>query len=243
MDKGYYKKRNWKGVENVLDAGCGTGKITKMLSSLITEGKLYAIDNDPNMILKAKENLCNIKNVKVIRCDLASIELDNIPIKFDVIFSNAVLHWILDHYTVLRKFYALLNFNGQLLIQCGGYGNLKKSIAIFNYIKESPEFIQYFANWQKSWYFAKPEKTKNILKEIGYKDVDVYLKKVLVNFESKEEYSIFLKTIVLRPYLKYLPGKTLQNKFLEKILSHIEKNSPRLMWNLDYVRLNIFAKK
>ena len=92
------KQRKWSGNEAVLDAGCGSGRITKMLAQLIRDGKIYAVDNDPNMIKKATEILASIGNVCIIQSDLTDADFGKMQIKFDIIFSNAVLHWILDHH-------------------------------------------------------------------------------------------------------------------------------------------------
>jgi trans-aconitate 2-methyltransferase len=80
-------KRKWTGKENILDAGCGSGRITKILSKTITDGKIYAVDNDSNMIKKATENLGVVENAKLVQTDLLNIESANMPIKLDVIFS------------------------------------------------------------------------------------------------------------------------------------------------------------
>ena len=125
--------KTWTGKETIMDAGCGSGRITKILSELAPFGKVYAIDNDQNMIKKAKDNLKGFKNVITIQSDLLDIDFNKIHSKFNIIFSNAVLHWILDHYKVFKNFYDLLLSNGQLLIQCGGYGNLQKAYIYFRY--------------------------------------------------------------------------------------------------------------
>ncbi len=236
-------QRKWSGSEAVLDAGCGTGRTTKMLSEIIRDGKIYAVDRDPNMVKKATESLANIENVRIIQSDLIDIELGNMQIKFDIIFSNAVLHWILDHYKVFKNFYNLLNPKGELLIQCGGYGNLKKTILVFNTVKDSLAFKQYFSEWKQSWNFAKPDDTKNILNDIGFKHIHVYLSNSNVNFNSKNSYLLYVKSVVLGPYLKYLPSEQLKNKFVDEILAMIDNDCPELKWNLDYVRLNILASK
>jgi trans-aconitate 2-methyltransferase len=237
------KQRKWSGNEVVLDAGCGSGRITKMLSQLIRDGKIYAVDNDPNMIKKATEILGRIENIHIIQSDLTDVHFENMQTRFDIIFSNAVLHWILDHDKVFKNFYNLLNPKGELLIQCGGFGNLKRTISVINTVKDSSGFKQYFSEWKQSWNFAKPLDTKNLLEYIGFKDVHVYLSNSNINFDSKSNYLLYVKTVVLGPYLKYLPSEQLKNKFVEAISNLIEKDYPELKWNLDYVRLNILASK
>jgi trans-aconitate 2-methyltransferase len=53
--------RNWTDKEIVIDAGCGSGRVTKMLAKEIPNGKIYAVDNDVNMIDKAKIICLNLK--------------------------------------------------------------------------------------------------------------------------------------------------------------------------------------
>lgn len=236
--------RKWTGKENLLDAGCGSGRVTRILSKVITKGKIYAIDNDSNMVKKAKENLLGIENVEVLEADLLDIGPSLIPLKFDVVFSNAVLHWISDHRQVFRNFNDLLNENGVLLIQCGGYGNLQRAIEIFDKAKALPEFSNYFTRWKNEWTFAKPMDTKNILKELGYREANVYLADAPIAFDSKGDYSVYLKTVILGPYLKHLPSEEIRVKFVDAIIALVEKHrSNPKQWTLDYVRLNIFASR
>jgi trans-aconitate 2-methyltransferase len=233
----------WTGKEIIMDAGCGSGRITKILSEIVPIGKVYAIDNDENMIDKAKNNLKDFKNVIIIKSNLLDIDFNKTQSKFNIIFSNAVLHWILDHYKAFKNFYDLLVSDGQILIQCGGYGNLQKAISIFNTIKESAEFKEFFSKWKDQWNFAKPVDTKEILKEIGYKDINVYLEDYPVTFKDKNSYSTYLKTVVLGPYLKYLPSEKLQDNFLQRIIQIKEDENNEQRLTLDYKRLNIFATK
>ena len=102
-----------------------------------------------------------------------------------------------------------------------------------------PKFSEYFSQWKIDRYYANPNETEKMLKEIGYKDIKVYLTVAPAIFNSKKDYAIYLKTVDLRPYLKYLPSEQLQNEFTNTVLSHIEKHHSNLCWNLDYVRLTI----
>jgi trans-aconitate methyltransferase len=238
--------RKWKGNETVLDAGCGSGRLTKILSIKVPHGKVIAVDSDLSMVRLAKENLVKFSNIEFTHMDISEIKLEE---KVDVVFSNAVLHWILNHKKVFERFCQILNRDGQLLIQCGGYGNLAKTLSILNKVSKSKEFYNYFCNnkdeniWNQTWYFAKKEDTEKILKEIGFRNIQVFIENKEPKFRNKEEYFLFIKTIVLIPYLKYLPNDLLKDKFAKSVVEEIETNAKELQWKLDFVRQNINAIK
>jgi trans-aconitate 2-methyltransferase len=238
--------RKWKGNEIVLDAGCGSGRLTKILSLKVPQGKVIAVDSDLSMIRLAKENLAKFSNIEFIKMDISKIELAE---KVNVVFSNATLHWILNHKKVFGRFWQILNFDGQLLVQCGGHKNLTKTLSILNKVRKSKEFYNYFCNnkgediWKQTWYFAKKEDTEKILQEIGFRNIQVFLKDREAKFSNKEKYLLFIKTIVMRPYLEYFPNDMLKDKFAKSVVEEIEDNAKELQWKLDYVRLNINAVK
>jgi trans-aconitate 2-methyltransferase len=141
--------RKWRGNEIVLDAGCGSGLLTKQLAKKVPRGKVYAVDIDSNMIKQAKNNLQFFDNVEIMQSSFTDIKLSR---KIDVIFSNSALHWVQDYRKTFQNFWKMLkpiNFGnentdisvsansnnytaggGQLLIQCGGHGNLQQTITI-----------------------------------------------------------------------------------------------------------------
>lgn len=247
--KDVLERRRWNGHEIVMDAGCGTGRVTKILAEKVGKGGLvYAVDIDANMIDQAKENLASFENVFVVESDILSVEL---PKKVDVIFSNAVLHWILDHRVLFQHFWKLLsdkeNNNENkgeriLLAQCGGYGNLSKIHTLMNQIKELSEFKIYYLNWKEPWYFAKPEDTEKLLKEIGFKNIKVYLSDGTTIFSNRSSYSRFVRNVILKPFLQYLPNEKIKARFLKTFLDNVEEGESGA-WTLDYVRLNIMAEK
>jgi trans-aconitate methyltransferase len=241
------KYRKWKGNEIVLDAGCGSGRTTRILSMKVPQGKVIAVDSDLSMIKVAKENLAKFSNIEFIKMDISEIELEE---KVDVVFSNATLHWILNHKKVFERLWQILKSEGQLLIQCGGHRDLAKTLSIFNTVSKSKEFYNYFYNnnkgediWKQTWYFAKKEDTEKILQKIGFRSIKVFLEDREAKFTNKEEYFLFIKTIVLIPYLKYLSNDILKDKFAKSVIQEIETNAKELQWKLDFVRLNIIAVK
>ncbi len=151
--QGILEWRKWHGNEIVMDAGCGSGLLTKQLAKKVPRGKVYAVDIDSNMIKQAKNNVQFLDNVEIIQSSFTDIRL---PRKMDVVFSNSALHWVQDYRKAFQNFWELLKptndsndiidisvsgnidnntaGGGQLLIQCGGHGNLQQIITILEQI-------------------------------------------------------------------------------------------------------------
>lgn len=235
--KNVLAKRAWKGSETVLDAGCGSGNLAEIIAARIPRGRLYAVDKDPGMVRYAREKLVGLHNVQVIQADLADVKL---PEKVDVVFSNAVLHWVQDHAKAFANFCSLLNKGGEFLAQCGGQGNVAKAIALLDGISAGEPFAQYFGQWQRPWHFAGPQETEKLLHDAGFRKVAAHLSIEPATFAGREQFSSFVRTAVIWPYLARLPA-ALQEQFLEAYLAECERLPQK--WVLDYVRLNIFAEK
>ncbi|HVX03288.1 MAG TPA: methyltransferase domain-containing protein [Nitrososphaera sp.] len=233
------RRNKWRGDEVVLDAGCGSGRPTRALAGKVPEGRVYAVDMDPNMVRQAQANLRDCNNVQVIQSDITRVKL---PAKVDVVFSNAVLHWIADHRAVFANFAELLKDRGQLLAQCGGQGNLESAIAILDRVASSDPFRRYFAGWKNPWNFATPDDTEKLLYEAGFRNATAKLSAAPVTFASREQFSTFVKTAVVRSHLARLPAVH-QDRFLEAYLDECERQSQQKKWLLGYVRLNITAEK
>src|ERR671911_2389166 len=249
--------RKWHGDEIVMDEGCGSGLLTKQLAKKFPRGKVYAIDIDSNMVRQARKNLQLFDNVEIIQSSFTDVRL---PQRLDVIFSNSALHWVRDHKKAFQIFWDMLkpmnvkNNNtrnmgsGQLLIQCGGYGNLQQIITMLERITHLDQFRAYFTNWKQSWYFAKPDDTDKLLKEIGYVNTRVYLNRDSVMLPNRRIYSRFIRTVVAKPYLDHLSsdnGDKLKTAFLKLFLDEVKRNSSKskTSWLLDFVRLNIVAHR
>jgi ABC-type phosphate/phosphonate transport system ATPase subunit len=135
----------------------------------------------------------------------------------------------------------------QLLIQCGGHGNLKRTILVMRRVMELNEFKEYFTNMNQSWYFAKPDDTRKLLRKIGYVNSKVYLHNDHVIMTNRKVYSRFVKTVIMKQFLECLPDDDkLRNRYLNSFLYEVERKSANRSqnpWVLDYVRLNIIADK
>lgn len=223
--------RKWQGDEIVMDAGCGTGLLTKELAKKVPRGKVYAVDIDNNMLEQARTNLRSFINVEIVNSSFIDVKL---PRKLDVIFSNSAFHWVKDHRKAFQEFWFMLketkfnenggnNVNGsyrrtssksgtgnrssrsaQLLIQCGAYGNLQNIITILDKIANSHRFRHYFIKWNKPWHFANPEETDKLLDELGYVSRNVYSMNDYIVLPNRDMYYEFIKTVVMKSYLDHL---------------------------------------
>jgi trans-aconitate 2-methyltransferase len=233
------EKRSWVGNEIVMDAGAGSGNLTKILADKVPNGKIYAVDADSNMIQQAKYNLSGYKNVQVIH---ASMEDVNLPTELDVIFSNAALHWVLDQEGIFSHFWRLLKPNGgELLLDYGGHGNLDRMISIIFKLKQSDQFREHFVNWKKSWYFPKPDETEKQLHKLKFGDIQVSLLTQTTIFPDRQSFATFVKTVIMKPILGYVPNDKKREEFLHALLNEFERSG--WGWSLDFVRLSVSARK
>jgi trans-aconitate 2-methyltransferase len=215
--------------ETVIDAGCGSGRVTAELVKRVPGGSVLAVDGSPAMIEQARERLGDSAGYLVT--DLSELEI-NEPV--DLIFSTATFHWILDHDRLFARLRAALRPGGRLIAQCGGQGNVAEHAKAIAEVAARPEFSAHLEQMTGMWNFAAPEETERRLLAAGFDDVRCWLEPKPVTPERPLE---FTSTVTLGPLLAQLPEE-LRRPFAETIL---EISAEPL--TLDYVRLNIEARR
>jgi trans-aconitate methyltransferase len=113
------------GHESILDLGCGTGLITRELAKRVPYGHVVGIDNSSSMLEAAERN--KTANMDLKLRDINEIVFDG---EFDIVFSNAALHWLRDHEKLLEKIYHALKPGGFMRVQFGGEGNISTFIEV-----------------------------------------------------------------------------------------------------------------
>jgi trans-aconitate 2-methyltransferase len=216
-----------RGDEVVLDAGCGSGRVTAELAKRVPRGRVIAVDGSEAMIEKARERLG--ENVTYIVTDLSELEVAE-PV--DLIFSTATLHWILDHDQLFAQLRGAIRPGGRLVAQCGGAGNVAEHAAVIAEVAARPEFASHLTQAKGLWNFAAPEKTEERLKRAGFAEARCWLQPKPV---QPQDPLAFTSTVTLGPLLSQLP-EDLRRPFAEAILERSEK--PLV---LEYIRLNIEA--
>ncbi len=106
------------GDEVVLDAGCGSGRVTEALLARLPHGRVIALDASESMVAAARGRLAEqAARVDFRVGDLLELELQA-PV--DAVLSTATFHWISDHEHLFARLRGALRAGGRLVAQCGG---------------------------------------------------------------------------------------------------------------------------
>jgi trans-aconitate 2-methyltransferase len=219
-----------RGDETVLDAGCGSGRVTKALLERLPEGRVIALDSSASMIAAARERLgCDDGRLELRHGDLLKLELEA-PV--DAILSTATFHWIGDHDALFARLRAALRPGGQLVAQCGGEGNIDVLRGKAAELLAADPYARHFVDWEAPWNYAGPGATRRRLLYAGFRTAECWLTPAPRQPEHPRE---FLTTIVLGPHVQRLPEE-LRDPFIDELIPRL--GEPVVV---DYVRLNIDA--
>jgi trans-aconitate 2-methyltransferase len=222
------------GAALVLDAGCGTGRITEEVLDRLAEARVVALDGSRRMLDEAARRLApavEAGRVTFVHADLGRpLPLDT-PV--DAIVSTATFHWVLDHDALFRNLAAALRPGGQLVAQCGGAGNVASVVAALESLGETVNPLHGAGH---PWNFATVDDTRDRLAAAGFTDVQTWITEEPTPFEQGPPLEEFLGTVVLGCHLERLPSAD-RPAFVKRVAAALP--SPVL----DYVRLNIVARR
>lgn len=216
------------GDEAVLDAGCGSGRVTSLLVERLPEGRVVAVDGSSSMVEKVRDVLRPRDEARV--ADLAELRLEQ---SVDAVFSCAVFHWVLDHDSLFRALGGVLRPGGRMAAQCGGAGNIDRLREVTRGVQEREPYAAHFAGFDEPWNYAGAEETEERLAAAGFAAARCWLQPWRVMPPSPAEY---LATVCLGPHVDRLP-EDLREPFVADVLA--AEPEPLA---LDYVRLNIEAR-
>jgi trans-aconitate methyltransferase len=229
-----------RGNERVLDAGCGTGRLTRDLLEALPRGQVVALDISQNMIEAAHAYLEPDfgSRVEFVCCDLLDLAFEP---EFDLIFSTASFHWVLDHNRLFRNLYRALRPGGWLIAQCGGGRNLARLLARVAHLMESAEYAVYFAGYRFPWEFSDAETAANRMRKAGFEQVETSLEEAPTKFETASEFQSFVESVILHRHLERLPQAELRQNFLAELTRQAANDNPPFL--LDYWRLNLKGRR
>ena len=228
-----------EGDELVLDAGCGSGKVTQQLLERLPRGGVIAADLSPAMLEEARSTLKAFgERVSFIQSDLLEMDTTLEETKVDAVFSTATFHWVTDHPRLFKALHNVLKPHGSLVSQFGGGDNLAEFMRAADAVAKRSEYATDLQG-KKLWrYFATPEQTQQRLRTAGFTKADAWLEPSPQTFESEQAFTEFARAVVLRNHLNALP-EAKHEPFAHEVAQEVQRRMSGFV--LDYVRLNADA--
>jgi len=234
---------NLRGDERVLDVGCGDGKVTAEIARTLPCGSATGVDASPQMIRFARAAFPPGKfpNLQFRVMDARHIRLQQ---RFDLVFSNAALHWVDDHPAFLRRAAACLCSGGRLVVSCGGKGNAQDVFVALRPEMRLKRWRQFFRRLPKPYFFYSPADYEKWLPQFGFKTIDVRLAPKDAVYAGLDKFVAWLRTTWL-PYVQRVPEE-LREEFIAAVATrYLARHPPDTDGNIHVrmVRLEIEAEK
>ena len=192
-----------RGDEHVLDVGCGDGKITAEIARALPHGSATGVDASPQMIEFASATFPPQKcfNLDFHVMDARAVKFAK---KFDILFSNAALHWVDDHQAFLRGAAGVLKPGGRLAVSCGGKGNAFDVFLAFRPEIRLDRWRKYFLKMPTPYFFYSPADYEQWLPQAGFKITNVQLAPKDSTYDGCEGFATWLRTTWI-PYVQRMP--------------------------------------
>ena len=218
------------GDETVLDAGCGSGRVTEQLVERLPDGHVVALDAAPSMIEEARRRLGPLGGrVSFVQADL--LELGPATLEgrapVDAVLSTATFHWVLDHDRLFANLASVMRPGAQLEAQCGAHGNITRLLEAVRSVG---------AERAGTWLYAGPEDTRRRLAAAGFTDVEVWTHPEPTPIDPGEPLETYLATVCLRAHVADMADEA-RHAFLVQVMEAMPEPV------IDYVRLNISARR
>jgi trans-aconitate 2-methyltransferase len=229
-----------RGDETVLDAGCGSGSVTLDLRERLPDGKIYAVDASAEMIASLSRQLeeRSIPNVVPVHASLTDFTL---PEPVDVVFSNAVFHWIPDDDALFGCLYRATKPGGRMRAQCGGYGNNAHVLEAVAAVREQERFGRHLGDFQDSKKYRTPAEATVALERAGWRNVRASLFDAPVPFDDHAEAALYIRTILLRDHVARLPEDLRDAYTIAVVEETVRRHGEPYV--ADYVRLDLYAER
>lgn len=206
------------GNELILDLGCGDGGLTEQLAQLVPNGKVLGIDSSEGMIDTARERIKD--NLVFLQMDINTIDFQSM---FDVVFSNAALHWIKDHERLLKNTYSALKENGILLWDFAGDGNCSNFFEVVREKIQSKKYNQYFSNFEWPWYMPTKNDYEKLIVASGFSTYSITEVNRDRFFSNADEMIKWIDQPSIVPFISIIPDE-LKSEFREDVIkSMIER--------------------
>jgi len=228
-----------KGNERVLDLGCGDGILTARIADLIPNGKVTGIDASIGMIDTAR--LKKRRNLRFILMDIDNLDFID---EFDIIFSNAALHWIRDHGHLLGNVRRALRDGGCVRFSFAGDGNCA---AFFRVIREAmalERFSSCFDEFEWPWFMPGVDEYRALIEKSGFHDTLVRGENADRFFPDRQAMTGWIDQPSIVPFLARVPEpekQAFRDFVVRRMIEETEREDGRCFET--FRRVKVSAKK
>ncbi len=209
------------GAEAVLDIGSGDGKVSAALAARVPRGSVVGIDSSADMVAAARRTFPPEKHPNLSFAVMNALELEYEE-RFDLVFSNATLHWVQDHSRVLERVRRALKPAGRLLFQMGGRGNAGEILEVLEELARRSPWDAYLRDFPLPYAFYGPEEYGPWLEAAGLEPRRMELLPKEMLQRGRAGLAGWIRTTWL-PYTERLPAgmrEAFVSEVVERYLSH-----------------------
>lgn len=228
-----------QGHEHVLDLGCGDGSLTAQIAEILPEGEVVGIDASQGMIdaalLKARDKL------KFLLMDIN--ELDFVD-RFDVVLSNATLHWVKDHKRLFENVHRSLRDGGRIRFNFACDGNCSHFFKVIREAMALDDFAAHFAEFEWPWYMPPVDEYRALVESSGLHNTRVWGENADRYFPDEEAMIRWVDQPSLVPFLAHVPiqDKDLFREFVVgRMIKETKQDNGRCFET--FRRINVSATK
>ncbi len=225
--------------DQVLDLGCGTGKLTLELARLAPRGSVTGIDPSGEMLEKASSVLADAENVSLVRVRAQDMDFCE---RFDLAFSNSALHWVKDQPTAVRLTARALKPGGRIAFQLPARNFCAEFFDSVGQAIESLGYERFYEGWESPWSFPTREEFEAMLAQAGFGSVRVSYRDYGLVFVDVRDVVNWWSSAGLRPYLASLPD-TAHEYFKEAVAEGFERKRTANGIEFNFRRLFAFAER
>lgn len=213
-----------RGTEHILDVGCGDGKVTAEIARAVPSGSVTGIDASEEMIAFAKKAFRRRKhsNLEFQVMDAREIQFAR---PFDLVFSNAALHWVDNHQKVLHGVSSVLKPGGRLVVSCGGKGNAHDVFVSLRPELRSARWRDFFRRMPQPYFFYSPNEYKKWLVKSGFQVEKIQLTPKDAAYPGFEGFAAWLRTTWL-PYVQRIPNRMREEFITAVTRRYLAKHPP-----------------
>jgi trans-aconitate 2-methyltransferase len=228
-----------KGNENILDLGCGNGVLTAKLAQLVPNGHVVGIDSSRNMIAAAQA----LGDDRIaFRClDINKLDYSG---EFDLVFSNATLHWVKDHRSLLNNVHRTVRPGGACRFNFAADGNCSHFNGVVRELMKEPLYERFFVDFDWPWFMPQLDEYESLFNNGQFSDHCIWGENADRYFPNASAMTAWMDQPSLVPFLRCLDGpeqKSFRNAAVERMLA-LTKQPDGTQFET-FRRINVLAKR